>query len=261
MTGRIEWDDPATAQYYEAFCRSHTRYAEANRALVAHADIAPGQRVLDFAAGTGRTAEAVLAHLGNGRVDCVEPASAMRSAGRRRLRDPRIAWHAKIQAATCYDRILCGAALWQLLPLETTLRTLHARLRIGGALVFNIPALYLGIPDPPGAGDDPYLSGIAASLAGSRDDTVTATVEPLPTPAALDHLLRRAGFSPRRWSFSVRLTQAAMRDWLKIPVLTNELLAGLDAAARARRIDEAWGRVDQASCKTERWLGWTSRRI
>ncbi len=58
------WDDPETAMYYEAFCRSHSRYARANAALVAHAFITPGMRLLDLAAGTGRTAQAALRRLG-----------------------------------------------------------------------------------------------------------------------------------------------------------------------------------------------------
>jgi ubiquinone/menaquinone biosynthesis C-methylase UbiE len=79
MTG---WDHPDTVRYYEAFNRRHTRYRTANRALVRHAQLRPGLRVLDFAAGTGGTPAAALDVLGaDGRVDCVEPAQAMRAAG------------------------------------------------------------------------------------------------------------------------------------------------------------------------------------
>ena len=52
------WDDPQAPIYYEAFCRKHSRYGRANAALIAHARMEPGMRVLDLAAGTGRTAEA-----------------------------------------------------------------------------------------------------------------------------------------------------------------------------------------------------------
>ena len=54
------WDEPETPAYYEAFCRSHSRYTRANAELISHARIAPGLRVLDLGAGTGRTAEAAL---------------------------------------------------------------------------------------------------------------------------------------------------------------------------------------------------------
>lgn len=263
MTERIEWDDAATARYYEAFCAAHSRYRDANAALVAHAEIARGQRILDLGAGTGRTAETVLPLLGDGRVDCVEPAAAMRAVGRARLRDSRVAWRRAIPDTVVYDRVLCGAAIWQMAPLQRTFETLRARLARGGALVFNVPGLYLGVPDPPGRGGDPLLTDIPAALAelGQQPTSKPPPSVPLPSPADLEAALRWTGFSPRRWSFEVALGQAAMRDWLKIPVLTNELLPGMDADARARRVDEAWTRADKLSEKRESWLGWTCWQV
>src|SRR6476646_1558899 len=77
MTAPIGWDDPRTAAAYEQFCRRHPRYRVANDALIAHASLCAGQRVLDVAAGTGRTAQAALPLLGeSGFVLCVEPARA-----------------------------------------------------------------------------------------------------------------------------------------------------------------------------------------
>ena len=58
------WDDVVTAHAYESFNERHPRYREANRVLAAHAALSPGQRILDFAAGTGLTAEAALPYLG-----------------------------------------------------------------------------------------------------------------------------------------------------------------------------------------------------
>ena len=62
MTQRrsIGWDHAATARIYEEFCERHERYRRANLELVRHARLAGGQRMLDLAAGTGRTAEAIL---------------------------------------------------------------------------------------------------------------------------------------------------------------------------------------------------------
>src|SRR6185369_7586494 len=104
---------------YERFCRRHARYQIANDVLVREASIARGQRVLDFGAGTGRTASAALSRLGrDGTVVCVEPAAAMRASGRRRLRDPRVTWRADLPAVStpgdAFDRVLAGAVIWQL---------------------------------------------------------------------------------------------------------------------------------------------------
>src|SRR5438876_6812069 len=87
-----DWDHPDTARFYEEFCRRHTRYQEANRALVDAAGIQPGMKILDVGAGTGRTAESALPYLYDGQILCVEPAEAMRQVGQERLTDSRIRW-------------------------------------------------------------------------------------------------------------------------------------------------------------------------
>src|SRR5579862_6746951 len=84
----IGWDHPDTARYYEAFCRWHARYTDANLALIAAAALRPGLRVLDLAAGTGRTAQAALEH--GTQLTCVEPAHAMRQVGESRV--PQARW-------------------------------------------------------------------------------------------------------------------------------------------------------------------------
>ena len=258
MTALDEWDQTATARSYEAFCGRHGRYREANQELAAHASIGPGQRVLDVAAGTGRTAEALLPNLGpDGRVFCFEPARAMGRAGARRLRDRRVRWLAEWPDSGTFDRIVCGAGIWQLLPLAETFARLADRLRSSGALSFNIPALYLGIPDQPGAGRDPLLQELAARVTDGRTPTAGRS-EPLGGPDTIDAQLREAGLIPTRWSFEIRLTQAAYRDWLKVPPMTSGWLGGLTPEQRTERIDRAYAAVDRESWRWERWLGWTA---
>lgn len=256
------WDHPETPTYYEAFCRTHDRYARANAALIAQAHIAPGMRVLDLAAGTGRTAEAALRQLGeDGRIVCVEPSAPMRAEGVARTRDTRVEWCASLVEVTgCFDRILCGAAIWQLAPLDRTIRHLSGLLCRGGALCFNMPAMYLLEPDEPGGGDDPLLLALPALLAKCAEPTSDAVQQQARRvdSVALRSWLRESGLRARSWRFRVRLTQDAYAAWLKIPVVTNRLLAGLAPGERARRIDAALSAVDGASWKWERWRGWTA---
>jgi SAM-dependent methyltransferase len=254
--GAVGWDDRRTVRYYKAFCRRHSRYRKANAMLAAHSDLRGGQCVLDLAAGLGHTAEAILPYLDDmGRILCVEPAAAMRTAGARRLSDPRICWKAACPATGRFDRIVCGAAFWQLRPLEVTCRQLAGLLAPGGALCFNVPALYLGVPDEPGGGQDPWLLQLPARLA-EEHALADAAIEPLPDPDEMEALLMEAGLRPKRWAYRLRITQDAYRDWLKIPVLTNGLLPDLDPDQRARRLDQAFQTVDAASWRWERWLGW-----
>lgn len=259
MTG---WDHPATVERYERFCRRHSRYRRANEVLVREAAIVPGLCLLDFGAGTGRTASAALPGLGaSGSVVCVEPSAAMRAAGRRRLRDPRVTWRADLpDHRETFDRILAGAVIWQLDPLETWIRWLADRLRPGGALCFDIPALYLGEPDEFGGGRDPLLLDLLARLSAGR------TSEEEPARASwwrhgaqdIEALLHSSGLAPRPWGFRHRLTQTAHARWLAIPVLTDRLFPGLDPRERERRIETALATVDRGSFKWERWCGWTA---
>jgi SAM-dependent methyltransferase len=258
-----DWDHPLTPVYYEAFCRAHSRYQEANDALVREAALEPGMRVLDVGAGTGRTAERALDGLGSrGSIVALEPSDAMRKAGIERVNDTRVRWVKHLpRPDESFDRILAGAMIWQLHPLEEWIVRLHGHLRPGGALAFNIPGAYLMEPDDPGGGSDPRLLALTERLADGWIDPES----PGPTTTwDLDHsgvtaILERAGLEARAWTFRTRITQRAYADWLKIPVLTARLFVGMNPEERAARVDAALETCDGSSWKWERWHGWTAR--
>jgi SAM-dependent methyltransferase len=250
----IGWDHPDTARYYEAFCRRHRRYGDANRALIAAAALRPGLRVLDLGAGTGRTAEVALEHGVD--VTCIEPAQAMRRVGAGRV--PEAQWlDAWPEDGVAFDRVLCGAGVWQMLPLDQTLRRGARALHAGGAFVFNVPSLYLGEADPPGGGRDPCLLQLSSRLSVGRAPSAGAG-ERVPNAGEIDILLAETGFVSVRWSCRGRLTQPALRDWLKIPPLTDVLLDGLSADERAAVVDAAYTGCDPESWRWETWSGWTA---
>ncbi len=254
----VGWDDPRTAAAYETFCERHGRYAEANDALVARAAIPSDAHVLDVAAGTGRTAQAALGFLGRtGRILCMEPAGAMRVRGRARLEDPRVEWTEALPRSGSFQRILSGAALWQLLPLSETFERLRGICAPDGALVFDVPSLYLGEADEPGGGGDPRLMDLMSALGEGRRSRAPETA-PMPDARGIEALLTAAGFRAERWTFRLRLTQEALRDWLKIPVITDALLGDLAPEERDRLIDAAFTRVDPGSWRWEAWTGWTA---
>jgi len=184
----------------------------------------------------------------------------MRATGRNRLRDKRVSWSSKWPPSSArFDRILCGAAIWQLRPLADTFERAAHLLKPGGALCFNVPALYLGIPDEPGGGQDPRLLALPALLADGRlaDDE---PCEPLPSVETIETSLGQQGWISVRWEGTYRFTQEAYRDWMKIPVLTDTLLAGTDPQERARTLDELFQELDAKSWKREHWIGWTAWR-
>ena len=263
---RTAWDDPAVAAQYRAFERRHSRYTLANAALARHAALPTQARVLDLAAGTGGTTAALLPTLGPlARVDCVEPAAAMARQGRERLGpDPRVRWLRTLDDATGpYDRVVCGAAIWQWPDLRRLFRRLASRLAPGGALVFDIPGAYLGQPDGPGGGTDPWLTTLMTRLTAAHPPALTpahraTSAAALPTPTQIEQALLDTGLHPQRWQHQQRLSQAAWCDWMKIPVLTQALWPRIGAAERTRRIDAAAAGLDMASWRPERWWGWTA---
>lgn len=252
------WDHPATARRYEQFCDKHDRYRRANEQLIAHAKIEPGQRVVDFAAGTGRTAELALA--AGARVVCWEPAEAMRAAGARRA--PQAEWRDSPPERT-FERVLCGAAAWQWQPFASFAALAASRLRPGGALAFNMPSLYAGAPDEPGGGADPLLLELPGRLARGAEariprSEVAASEAPARSKASIEDDLAAAGFDTESWSFRLRITQECLCDWYAIPVLTDALLGELTLEERDARLEQARGAVDLRSWKWEGWMGWTA---
>lgn len=252
------WDHPETADYYERFCSRHPRYRRANRALVWAAGLTAGQRVLDVGAGLGHTAAEALTHCAGAiEVTCLEPAAAMRARGEQRV--PQARWLQAWPTDERFDRIVCGAAVWQLLPLEHFFARVAASLAPGGALAFNIPALYTGEPDEPGGGADPLLLQIPALLASGRTHRADSGEQPA-NAEEIETLLRRAGLREVAWSFRGRITQAEYRDWLAIPPLTDSLLEGYSARERAALLGAAYAKCDAESWRWEAWRGWTAWR-
>jgi SAM-dependent methyltransferase len=252
---RYGWNHPETARAYEVFCVRHRRYHTANQALIDAAALRPGQRILDLASGTGRTA--AIAHdalEGHCELVCIEPADAMRAVGEQRL--PHARWVAEWPPDETFDRVLCGAALWQFSPLDRVVTRAFSAVRRGGAFAFTIPLQYLGQPDDPGGGADAWLTNMVGYLA---DGLVAQAGEAdVHTEAEVEGVLTAAGFRPVAWSVRGKLTQEEYRDWLKIPVLTDALLGAWDAVERAARIDAAFARSDAASWRWEAWRGWTA---
>jgi hypothetical protein len=208
--------------------------------------------VLDVAAGTGRTAELVVAAVA--RVICWEPAAAMREAGQRRV--PAAEW-LDSPPEDAYDRVLCGAAAWQWQPFAGFAQFAAGRLPSGGAVAFNIPSLYLGIPDEPGGGPDPLLLELAGRLARGA----VPRAAPLQEALSADRIeadLAAAGLEPESWQFRIRISQECLCDWYRIPVLTDALLGELDADERDARVEQALAHLAMDSWKWEGWMGWTA---
>ena len=258
-------DHPQVAAYYEAFCTNHSRYQRANAVLVARAGIKSGMRLLDLAAGTGRTTEPALRRLGGGgAVLCVESSACMRAQGMRRVGIRGWRGAPSCRTSEAHSTVSCAArrsGRWR--RSSPSSKPLAELLKTGGALCFNIPALYLMEGEESGGGSDPLLLELPALLMESCGESSCDGHERLDARAPLirdriDAELAATGLHAVEWSFHTRMSQHAYASWLKIPATTNRLLATLSPAERARQIDLASSFVDRGSWKRERWRGWTA---
>ncbi len=250
------WDHPSVLDAWKRFEARHDRYHLANASLASEAELEPSMSVLDVGAGTGGTTAALLPHLGpRAQVLCLEPAGAMREAG---LQDPRVVW-TDTWPERSFDRVVCGAAVWLLGPLEQGLARLASHVAPGGALVFDIPAAYLGQPDPPGPQNDAWLTELPSRLVQGRAHAPT-TRATLPGPQEVEDLLRAAGLAPRRWQVQTTWSNRALADWYRLPPVGLAMRPDLDAESLHEAVAQALSGLDPADHRPEPWLGWTARR-
>ncbi|MCO4773623.1 MAG: hypothetical protein KDA24_26560 [Deltaproteobacteria bacterium] len=252
-----DWDHPETMRAWLAFDAASDRYRSVNQALASHAALADldAPRILDVGAGTGGTTGALLPLLPpSAEVVCVEPAAAMREASP--VRDPRVRWVADLPDDR-YDRVVCGASVWLLGPLAEVIPRLRARLAPDGALLFAIPAGYLGEPDPPGGGADPWLRAPVQRLIAGRTAAPEATA-PFPDRAGLEQLLVAANLRGEPWQVTTHWTLASYAAWLALPPISAVMNPELSREERRARLDAAVLDGDSESWRDETWLGWTA---
>lgn len=250
-----DWDRADTVAQWLSFGQRFDRYHVVNAALAEHARLGSARTVLDVGAGTGGTIRALLPLLAqDARALCVEPADAMRSAAA--VADPRVRWAAELPDRR-FDRVVCGASMWLMGPLAEAAARLRAHLEPGGALIFAIPSSYLGQPDPPGGGPDPWLVEPAQRFVAERTSAPPAGEAP-PGPDALDEALRSVGLRPERWSVQTRWTTASTLAWLRLPPVAASMRPDLGPRDRQLLLDEIEAACPPDSWRTEAWFGWTA---
>lgn len=252
------WDSELAAQLYDNYNRRHDRYRAASAFLVEQSPLATSARVLDFGAGTGVTALAALAAMrSDGRMVCFEPAAAMRRVGETNVMDQRVRWVSTLDSSERFDCVLCSATIWQIEPFEDAIDQLANHVAPGGTLSFNIPGAYLGRPDEPGEGKDPYLVGLISELVDPGRRSSEKSMD-LPDPDRVETLLEDRFENVRRWSQPTRLQQASFCDWMKLPIINQPFFDGVPFEDRVRKVDAAFERCDAQSWRWETWLGWTA---
>lgn len=166
------WESPVNAVAYDAFDQRYPTYRISSSRLADEAALAPGERVVDLACGTGATTRQILTRVGPaGTITGVDASPAMLDVAGRNIRAPNVRWVTgqaeRLDSVidTPVDAVVCNMAFWQL-TLAPTLSAIARVLRPGGRLAFTISHRLL----PPGHPMARDRDGIAPML---QDDEAT----------------------------------------------------------------------------------------
>lgn len=140
------WNTKENAKVYDIYARSFPLYKETSKDLIDIAGILPGITVVDLAAGTGATTQAILnASGGDINIIAVDQAEEMLNKVKEKFfgndRVKYIVAQAEdIDTVISYpvDAIVCNSAFWQMVP-QKTLEAVSHTLKDGGIFVFNLP--------------------------------------------------------------------------------------------------------------------------
>lgn len=246
------WHSALTAGAYEAFAQAYPLYTETARHLVDTTRIAPGERLVDLACGTGIVTESILARLGDAcSIVSVDASTAMLEVARRKTRSPNVRFvHTpaeRLREAVSHpiDAVLCNSAFWQLKWGEA-LPAIAAVLASDGRLVFNMPRQFFCLSYDSAPLSAPTLEELMREIA-IRDYGWAPSARP---PRRLDlplvtELLASHGFRIESLTTRAHVESAAGQvAFLRIPVMTERRFPGLIYTDRMAILEKAARRFE-----------------
>ena len=143
------WNTKDNVEAYDRYARNYPMYQNTSNDLVVFADIRPGSTIVDLAAGTGATSEAILFHINNeGQIFAVDQAAEMINKAKENLAEYKninfivaAAEDLSSSITAPADVVLCNSAFWQMNP-RPTLKSVANILKEEGVFAFNMPDQY-----------------------------------------------------------------------------------------------------------------------
>lgn len=139
------WDTKENAEAYDGYARNFPMYRDTSRDLVEIAGIKPGMVVVDLAAGTGVTTQAILERIDEySNVILVDQAEEMLNKAREKFPTASIkfvvsqAEELDEKVDELVDMVICNSAFWQM-KAKSTFRAVSNILKDGGIFAFNLP--------------------------------------------------------------------------------------------------------------------------
>ena len=136
------WREEATVSAYGRYLETYPLYTEAAAALISHAGLCPGDRVVDLCCGTGAVASAAQVLVGDsGRVVGVDSSLPMLKKARERSATDFICCAAEdigqVLREGIADAVMCSMAIWQL-EVNKVLSGVVRCLKPRGIWAFNV---------------------------------------------------------------------------------------------------------------------------
>lgn len=151
--GKDAWNTKENAEAYDAYARNFPMYQDTSRDLVAISGIKLGMTVVDLAAGTGTTTQAILDKTnGNVCIIAVDQAEEMLKKAREKFVGQSVqfivseAEDLDTAIRESVDTILCNSAFWQM-KAQKVFRSVSHILKPDGVFAFNLPDHFFSYPD------------------------------------------------------------------------------------------------------------------
>jgi len=260
------WDNPHTAEKYEAYAQKHTMYKETSRDLVRLAGITDNMQVIDLCCGTGITSEAVMSKLGDtGHCFSVDLAPAMLDVAREKLTADNISFH-QSPAENLHeaienpvDRIICNSAFWQV-DADKTLASVKQALKSDGRFVFNLPGGFYQIPDDESENRQSTpniretMRRIAVEDYGYSFPEFKSIITWRLNYESVQEKVNAAGLKLEHDEIiTYQQTQAASLEFCSIPIMTERNLPGVDYETRMKILKQATSELDPDDTITQKW--------
>jgi ubiquinone/menaquinone biosynthesis C-methylase UbiE len=264
------WEDQLNAQLYEEYAQQFPMYLQLGQTLVALAEpLRPGTTVLDLACGTGIVTEQLVARLmAKSTVVGIDFSTAMLAIAKRKLPDAtfyeaRAEHIAQILSSASVDIAVCNSAFWQM-QARPVLEGLNQVLKPGGRFLFNLP-----MQSDSDERTSPNLEKIMQRIAQEEYDYVPHQ-RPLhnansggrrqwaPMYGTLEDViafLEDMPLSVRSYQTTVEIEHTAQDSYafLRIPIMSDFLLAGLDYPTRMEILERAYQRFDKTHRVLAQW--------
>lgn len=264
-TGRPSpWHDWFTAAAYEAYVQKYGVYDWLNGHLAEVAQLDDARRVLDLACGTGATARGCLPYLGrDAELVGVDHSPQMVETARTQVEDPRCeffvggACELSRRVDGPFDRVVCGAAFWQLPEPARVLDELAVLTERDALLALNVPASQLDRD-----GVEPHALQVAVERQlRAETDCHLSSAPRFGSLEALEGLLADAGFAlETSWESCYEATQRELAALMLIPAMTATLAPDLSVLQSRRAIFRAVDRVDLDDVVEVPWVFLRARR-